>query len=117
MIGGMMVLAASGAAAAMKLSQDDAQRIEEYTGLPPDQLEDADLNEAMQELDIQPQSLSAEEQAALGQQPVQSVPASAPAAASQPDYLDELTKLAELRDMGIITDAEFTAKKKQLLGL
>jgi hypothetical protein len=31
--------------------------------------------------------------------------------------LDELKKLAELKDKGIITEEEFTAKKKQLLGI
>lgn len=31
--------------------------------------------------------------------------------------LDELEKLASLKDKGIITDEEFNAKKKQLLGL
>lgn len=30
---------------------------------------------------------------------------------------DEIKKLAELRDMGIVTDQEFESKKKQLLGL
>jgi len=33
------------------------------------------------------------------------------------DYIEELKKLAELRDLGIITDEEFEAKKKDLLGL
>ncbi len=32
-------------------------------------------------------------------------------------YLDELERLAGLRDQGIITDEEFEAKKGQLLGL
>ncbi len=31
--------------------------------------------------------------------------------------LDDLEKLADLRDKGIITDEEFAAKKKQLLGI
>lgn len=31
--------------------------------------------------------------------------------------MDELKKLAELRDLGIVTDEEFEAKKKELLGL
>ena len=31
--------------------------------------------------------------------------------------LDELERLAALRDQGVITDEEFEAKKKQLLGL
>jgi hypothetical protein len=115
-VGGMMVLAASGTAAAIKLSQQDAQRIQQHTGLPPDQLEDQDLNQAMQELNIQSQPLSAEEQAALDQQ---NAPAAAPTSTgvNQMDYLSELEKLGELRNLGIITEDEFNAKKKQLLGL
>ena len=116
LVGGMVVLAASGTAAAIKLSQQDAQKIEQHTGLPPDQLEDQDLNQAMEELNIQSQSLSPEEQAALNQQ--NSQPASpAPGSAKQTDYLEELEKLGELKSMGVISDEEFEAKKKQLLGL
>jgi hypothetical protein len=40
-----------------------------------------------------------------------------PAAPAEPDYAAELQKLATLRDQGIIDDAEFEAKKKQILGL
>jgi hypothetical protein len=54
--------------------------------------------------------LAAQEQAALAQQA-----AAAPAAA--PDYTAELEKLAQLKAQGIITDEEFQAKKKQLLGI
>jgi putative oligomerization/nucleic acid binding protein/uncharacterized protein DUF4429 len=43
------------------------------------------------------------------------VSARTPAKASS--FLDDLEKLAALRDKGIITDAEFAAKKRQLLGL
>jgi hypothetical protein len=43
-------------------------------------------------------------------------PAPEPAPAA-PDYAAELQKLASLRDQGIIDDAEFEAKKKQILGL
>lgn len=44
-------------------------------------------------------------------------PAPAPAAPAQPDYAEELQKLAELKAAGIINDEEFEAKKKQILGL
>jgi len=40
-----------------------------------------------------------------------------PAAPADPDYMAELEKLAQLRAQGIITDEEFEAKKKQLLGI
>jgi hypothetical protein len=131
LVGGFVVLAASGTYAAVKLSQQDAQRIEEHTGQPPDQLEDQDLQDAMQELSIQSEPLTDEDQAELGASATEAAPepatAPAPAAAPAPvaapapagdaSYLAELEKLGELRDKGIITDAEFEAKKKELLGL
>jgi hypothetical protein len=43
-------------------------------------------------------------------------PAPAPAA-SEPDYVNELERLAQLRDQGILTNDEFEAKKKQILGI
>lgn len=39
----------------------------------------------------------------------------APAAAIAPDAVDQLTKLAALRDAGILTEEEFAAKKAELL--
>jgi Short C-terminal domain len=44
----------------------------------------------------------------------QAAPTAATAAA--PDPLDQLKKLAELRDAGVLSDAEFEAKKSELLG-
>lgn len=37
--------------------------------------------------------------------------------APQDDTVAELQQLAQLRDQGILTDEEFAAKKKQLLGI
>jgi hypothetical protein len=34
-----------------------------------------------------------------------------------PDYAAELERLAQLKTQGIITDEEFEAKKKQILGI
>jgi hypothetical protein len=116
MVGGMVLLAAGGTAAAIKLSQNDAQRIEEHTGLQPQELEDQDLEQAMQELNIQSQPVTPEEQTALAQQG-DPPPQSPPTQTTQSDYLLELEKLGELRDKGIITEEDFEAKKKQLLGL
>jgi hypothetical protein len=41
-----------------------------------------------------------------------------PAAAAPPadDTIEQITKLAGLRDAGVLTDAEFTAAKQKLLG-
>jgi cytochrome c-type biogenesis protein CcmH/NrfG len=113
MVGGFVLLAAGGAYAAVKLSQQDAQKIEEHTGIPPDELEEADLEQAMQELNIQSEPLTAEDEAALGQ----TTAPEAAASTGEASYLEELEKLGDLRDKGIITDEEFEAKKKELLGL
>ena len=43
-------------------------------------------------------------------------PAPAPAPAA-PAYMAELEQLASLRDAGILTDEEFEAKKRKILGL
>jgi putative oligomerization/nucleic acid binding protein len=40
-----------------------------------------------------------------------------PAAPAEPDYVAELSKLAHLKDQGIISNEEFEAKKKQILGI
>jgi len=47
----------------------------------------------------------------------QEEPADAGASASADDQMAELEKLAELKDKGILTQEEFDAKKKQILGL
>jgi hypothetical protein len=45
-----------------------------------------------------------------------SAPAPAPAA-PEPEYVGELERLAQLRDQGILSEEEFEAKKKQILGI
>ncbi len=43
--------------------------------------------------------------------------AAAQAAPDEPDYAAELEKLAQLKAQGILTEEEFEAKKKQILGI
>jgi hypothetical protein len=57
----------------------------------------------------------AQEQDAAYQE--QQAAAPPPAAAGEPDYMAELQQLGQLRDQGVLSDEEFEAKKKQLLGL
>ena len=48
----------------------------------------------------------------------QTAEAAAPApTASEPEYVGELERLAQLREQGILSDEEFEAKKKQILGI
>ena len=114
LVGGAVLLAAGGAAyAGVKLAQKDADRIEEYTGAPVEELSDEELQAAMDELGVQSMELDEQDYAALSAESD-----AAPAEASaEPSYLEELEKLATLRDQGIITDEEFQAKKGQLLGM
>jgi predicted Zn-dependent peptidase len=130
----MVVLAVGGAAyGAVKLSQKDAQRVEEHTGASVEELTEEELVAAMKDLGIESIELSDEDKAALaaegGQAEVggatvsyegqpQAGPAAPPAPPeAAPSYIEELEKLAALRDQGIISEEEFAAKKAQLLGL
>jgi hypothetical protein len=95
---------------AYKMSKKDADRIEQHTGVDPEELDDAELEQAMQELHIEKELRTAEDI----EQPDAS---SSGAAGVSTGYLEEIEKLASLRDAGILTDKEFTTKKQQILGL
>ena len=41
----------------------------------------------------------------------------APVATSESEYVGELERLAQLREQGILSEEEFEAKKKQILGI
>lgn len=60
-------------------------------------------------------SSRAKKQAAAVPQPVAAAPVVNTPDAN--DAIEQIKKLAELREQGILTEAEFDAKKKQLLGL
>ena len=100
-----------------KMSQKDAQRLEEHTGVNPEELEDDELEQAMRELSIEQQTATQEELAQVGGSADAGTPVSPPPAGGSPDYVAELEKLASLRDSGILTDEEFAAKKAQILGI
>ncbi len=92
---------------AYKLSTRDAKRVEEHTGVAPEEMTDEELERAMNDLGIEKQMRNAddvEQGTAAAQAP----------AASQ---ADELRKLAQLRDEGVLTEEEFDAQKQQILGL
>ena len=68
----------------------------------------------------QDQKYAAQDQEAYDQQVATQQAAAAqaaPAAPAQPDYTAELEQLAQLKAQGILTDEEFEAKKKQILGI
>jgi hypothetical protein len=124
-VGGMVLLAAGGTAAAIKLTQRDADRIEQHTGASVEEMTEEELVAAMQDLGIKSIELDDNDRAIITAEEGQAAPAAQPAQAAppvappepEPSYLDELERLAGLRDKGIISEEEFEAKKKQLLGL
>ena len=99
LVGGLLAFGA------YKLSKRDVKRVEEHTGQQAEELTDEQLEQAMDELGIEKQTVSDEEWEAAEQ------------AEEQTSYLDELERLGELHEAGILTDEEFAAKKKELLGL
>jgi len=68
----------------------------------------------------QDQKYAAQDQAQWEQQQyeMQQQQAAAQAAApAEPDYTAELQQLAQLKNQGILSEEEFEAKKKQILGI
>jgi predicted Zn-dependent peptidase len=65
----------------------------------------------------QQQRYAAQDQAAYDQQLAAQQAAAPPAASAVPDYAAELEQLAQLKAQGILTEEEFEAKKKQILGI
>lgn len=114
---------------AYKIGESQARKIEQATGKKPEEMTPEELEATMEKLGIEQEELTAADEAAVNQyqagagaaEPTAPTPAAAPAApAAAPigmDNLEQLKKLAELRDAGIVTEEEFEAKKKQLLGL
>jgi hypothetical protein len=75
----------------MMMSMEQKQQIQKQTGKNPDQMSEAELNAAMDKTGVEPKP-----------------------SASDSD-IDQLEKLADLKDKGVITEAEFEAKKTQIL--
>jgi len=67
-------------------------------------------NQAQQQAEAQ----AYEQQQTMAAQAPQPAPAAAPAPS---DMTAQLTQLAQLKDAGILTEEEFEAKKKQILGI
>jgi len=99
LVGGMIAVGYAG----YKMSKRDVERVEEQTGQSADELTDEQLEQAMDQLGIEKETMSDEEFAA------------AEKADAEPSYLDELERLGKLHEQGILTDEEFETKKKELL--
>ena len=93
---------------AYKLSKQDVQRVEEHTGRDAEELTDEELEQAMDQLGIEKQKVDDSDKEEGAQQDKGQ-------AQGPNDYMEELEKLGELHDKGILTDEEFAAKKKEIL--
>lgn len=100
LVGGLVALGA------YKLSKRDVQRVEEYTGQDAEDLTDAELEQAMDELNIEKQKREASDVEYYEEQDME-----------ETSYIDELERLGKLKDDGYITEQEYEDKKRQLLGL
>ncbi len=65
MVGGSVLLAGAGTAAAIKLSKKDSERIEQHTGASADELTEEELVAAMEELGIQSIELTDDDKVAI----------------------------------------------------
>ena len=65
LVGGAVVLMIGGAYSSYKLSQQDVQQIEQHTGKNADDLTEAELESAMDDLGIQDMELTPEDEAAI----------------------------------------------------
>jgi len=79
------------------LNAQQKEQVQQQTGKSADDLTEEELLAAMKKLGMEPPK--------------------GEGGAEEPDYTEELEKLAGLRDKNIITEDEFQAKKRQLLGL
>lgn len=121
LVGGMVAIAVAGTSSAIKMSQQDAQRIEQHTGMKPEDLTEEQFEQALNDLEIDTDELTDAEVAAIeaadAEPDAPAAPPPPPQAAPAPDYITQLERLGALRDQGILTDEEFEAKKRQILGL
>ena len=105
LVGGAMVVGAG--ALAYKLSKPDTEKVEQYSGIPVEEMTDEELQQAVDELNLRKEPLDDSDQTYIDEQDT----------ADEDDYLEELERLGDLKEKGLITQEEFDAKKAELLDL
>lgn len=111
-VGGAVLIAAG--TSAVKMSPQEVQQVEQYTGTKAEDLSEDQLDAAMSELGIEGQEPSDQEIAMLEAEEDKSptVPA-----APEVDVITQLERLGTLKAQGILTEEEFAAQKAKLLGM
>ncbi len=112
-IGGAVLLAVG--TSAVKMSPNEVQQVEQYTGQKAEDLSEEQLDAAMGELGIEGQEPNDQEIAMLEaeDQKAQAAPGNAPA--PQVDMVAQLERLGTLKAQGLLTDEEFAAAKAKIL--
>ena len=116
-VGGMVLIAAG--TTAVKMSPNEVQQVEQYTGQKVENLSEDQLDSAMENLGIEGQEPTDNEIAMLEaeEQPAAATGVAASAPASQNDVISQLERLANLKAQGFLTEEEFAAQKAKLLGM
>ncbi len=116
LVGGLVALGS------YKMSKKDADRIEKDSDVSPEEMTDEELEASMAKLGIEKQTRTAadvEEGQAAAQTTTTPARTAAPtsSAPGSMSAIQEIEQLADLHKRGILTDEEFAARKKQILGL
>lgn len=92
------------AVGAYKLGKKDVEKVEQHTGKSAEELSDEELQQAMDDLNIEGEEMSDEEWDYVDEQDP-----------PEDDYIEQLERLADLHEKGVLTDEEFEAKKQEIL--
>ena len=112
-IGGAVLIAAG--TSAVKMSQSEAQQVEQHTGQKPEDLSEEQLDAAMEELGIEGQEPTDQEMNMLEAEDQNAQPTSAYSPPSEDDMIAKLERLGTLKAQGLLTDEEYTQAKQKIL--
>jgi hypothetical protein len=100
---------------AVKMSPDEVEQVEQYTGQKAEDLSEEQLDTAMEQLGIEGQEPTDQEIAMLEAEDQQAQPLSVNSPASQEDMISKLERLGTLKAQGLLTEEEFAIAKGKLL--
>jgi len=112
-IGGAVLLAVG--TSAVKMSPNEVQQVEQYTGQRAEDLSEEQLDAAMNELGIEGQEPNDQEIAMLEAEDQKVQAASGNVPTPQNDMISQLERLGTLKTQGLLTDEEFAEAKAKIL--
>jgi TRAP-type uncharacterized transport system substrate-binding protein len=114
-IGGAVLIAAG--TAAVKMSPNEVQQVEQHTGQKVEDLSEEQLDAAMDDLGIEGQEPTDQEIAMLEAEDQNAQPVQSNQPVFEADLISKLERLGALKAQGLLSDEEFaTAKAKLLAG-